>query len=214
MATVNDLTQIERDLQQQLKQIEADKVQAAEQERQDKQGRLKAHEDRAASYRRQATKALDETEKRNLYSYAEEQDELATQLRIELGIVSEQQVIDQLEQQKYELKQKTARKINRLFIKSVIAFALYLLADYVSGQMDVGFISFVLRSAGYVAYGVAATFGGCWLIGSLFYESISDYVVNVLPVEFWGISPTARLTILTALFSAILFFLANSLHAR
>ena len=209
MSTLDTLTTQEQQLKAQLEQINRDKEAAQQADYNEKLRQITVFENEAAGFRNQAAKAQTDADKQRLYRYAEMSDNDANALKIELGIVSEQQVQESTEQRIYAEKQRTQRKINALFIKSLLAFVTYLISDYASAQLELGFICFALKSVAQVAYCLSVAFGGCWLVGRLLFTYVSNYVFDSLRDDFNALAPTHKLLLLVALAAAILHFLAG-----
>ena len=206
MATLDDLTTKQAELQAQLAQLEADKKQAAEQERAEQLGLITVYENEAAGYRNQAEKANSETDKKQLYQFAADADEQAYQLRRELGLLPETEPANETERRK-QAKLRTLRKINALFIKAALGLVAYLFADFTSARLEMGFISFALKSLAQVFWFVSMAFGGCWLASVTLFGFVSYYGSNELSTDFRSLSPGVRLALLAGLLAAFLHFL-------
>lgn len=206
MATLDDLTTQEQQLQAQLAQLAADKEAAKQRDHDEKLGLITVYENEATGYRNQAEKATADDEKQRLYRFAELADEQANDLRRELGLVSEQQQQATTEERQQAAKLNVSRKINSLLLKSLFAFVSFLIADFTSARLELGFISFGLKSIAQVSYFLSVAFGGCWLACTILAGFVSQYVFTGLRTDFKSLSPTARLALLVALFAAILHF--------
>ncbi|CCH52351.1 hypothetical protein BN8_01347 [Fibrisoma limi BUZ 3] len=205
MKTFDELQADEQSLKAQLLKIEADKVEAAERQRAEQIDAIAQYEDQATAYRNQAAKAASEDDKKRLYQYAEDADEQALQLRKELGLLPDGLPTEAERVQAKKLK--TLRSINGLLLKAMFAFVAYLFADFTSGKLEMGFISFALKSTAQIFYCITAALGSVWLVCISLYAFVSGYCVNDLKTDFQSLSPTARLSVLAALLAAILHFL-------
>ncbi|GAB3754581.1 hypothetical protein [Spirosoma pomorum] len=208
MTTVELNTQ-EQALQEQLRQIALDKENAAKQEYQDKLDAIAAHEDGANAYRNQAAKALTDDDKKRLYQYAETEEQLAAELRVQLGIITPEQLQDDVSERQHQQRQATWRQINGLFFKALLALVAFLISDYASAKLEEGFLSFALKSVAQIAYSLSGVFGGCWLVCIILFGYVSTYAVSDLVNDFRETKPAVRLAILTALFAAILHLLTG-----
>jgi len=209
MATTVELNTQEQELQERLRQIAFDKEQAAKQEYQDKLDAIARHEDNAATYRNQASKALTDDDKKRLYLYAETEEQQAAELRVQLGIITPEQLQDDVSERQYQLRQATARKINGLFFKALFALVAFLLSDFASAKLEEGFFSFALKSTAQIAYCLSGVFGGCWLACTILSGYVSTYTLNDLESDFRDTSPAVRLGVLVALILAIIHLLTG-----
>lgn len=206
MTTLQDLTNQESQLKAQLAQLENDKIQAAENAKQEKLGLITIYEAEANGYRNQAAKATSDSDKRKLYGFADNADELANELRAELGLVQ----LANVENKEQSAKYKTLRKVNSLLIKAVFSLIAFFIADFTSARLEMGFISFALKSLAQIAYSLSAVFGGCWVGCITLFSFVGNYGYNDLKHDFRDTSPTVRLCVLAFLLASVLYFLANS----
>ncbi|QHV97573.1 hypothetical protein [Spirosoma endbachense] len=209
MATLDDLNTQAAQLEAQLAQIETDKRQAAEQERAEKLGLITVYENEAQGYRNQAEKAQTDDDKQRLYRFAAQADNHANELRKELGLVSDEQLQasneEQIEAQHHQVK----RRINRLFLQSAFALAGFFLTDFTSARLEMGFMSFVLKSVGSICWTLSVALGGCWLACITVFGFVSAYGYSRLPTDFKSLTPGVRLAILAGLLAAFLHFLSS-----
>ncbi|GAB3282445.1 hypothetical protein GCM10027347_58760 [Larkinella harenae] len=209
MATLNEISIKQQQLEEQLKQLENDKNKAAQAEREEKLGLITAYQNEAQGYRNQAVKAESDTDKQRLYGFAERADRNANELRVELGLISEEQFQATTEELQQEEKNKVRRKINGLLIKAAISFLAYLISDYSSSQLELGFICYALNSIAQICYCIAVVYGGCWLVGTLLFGFVSTYAFTDITGDFRNLSSVQKLFFLAALLAAILHFLAS-----
>ncbi|MVM34877.1 hypothetical protein GO755_32915 [Spirosoma sp. HMF4905] len=206
MATLQDLTNQETQLKAQLAQLETDKIQAAEQAKQQKLGLITTYENEAAGYRNQAAKANSDDDKRKLYGFADHADELANELRAELGLVP----LAGEENNEQFTKNETLRKVNSLLIKAAFALVAFFVADFTSARLEMGFTSFALKSVAQIAYSLSAVFGGCWVACLLLFGFVGSYGYTDLKHDFRDTNPAVRLGVLAFLLASVLYFFANA----
>lgn len=209
MTTVADLDTQEQQLKDQLDRIAENKKAAVIQERREKEGLITVYENEAQGYRNQAEKITNDADKQRLYGFAAESDRHALELRVELGLVSEQQVkADNAEREQAEFY-KTTRKINALLFKALLSFGGYLIVDFTAGQLQVWFLSYVLTSFAKVFHTLFFAFGGVWVVCKMLFYFVSNYTYTTLKSDFKSLSPGHRVAILAALMASVFIFLSG-----
>lgn len=209
MKKTENLSSLEENLRQQLEEIEAQKKQALEQEKQEKQGLIAVYLNEAAGFRNQASKTTDDAEKQKLYSFAENSEREAKLLQVELGIVSEETFIQETEEKKEKDKLSIIRKINGLFLKCFFCLAAFFLSDFTSSHIEAGFFSFILKSISQLAWFLSLAFLGIWLACSILFRFVSEYILLNVRNDFKAISPGVRIGFLTVILAALLHFLTS-----
>ena len=195
------------ELQARIAKIEADKLAEQERERNEKLGLITVYENEAIGYRNQAAKAVD-SDKRKLYSFANDAEKMANELKQELGIEptnNAQYEPNLLEQ----TKQVTYRLINSLIVKAVAALLLHFATHFIWGLLDVGIVAYVLHTLDNVLLLMSVAFGGSWLVCSILMAYFSDYVMSDLIEDFRGLTPFQKLAILAGLAFALLNFFSK-----
>lgn len=206
MSTVQEITSQEQLLKSQLAQLEQAKVNAANEERQQKIDSISNYENDAISFRNQAEKANTDDDKKSLYSYADDADQKAFALRQELGLVSENEQFAIVDKRKLA-KLKAFRNLNSLLIKAAFSLLFFFITDFTAGKLDTGFFTYVLQSVSQILYFMATAFGGAWLVCSILFYFVSSYISNDLERDFKGLKPSLKIAVLVALIIALLHFL-------
>jgi len=212
---VQDFTTQEETLRAQLAELNAQKQAAVEREKQEQLDAIARYEDEATAYRNQAAKATTDDDKRKLYQYADDCEQMAAELRVQLGIVTPEQLRESVSEKETAIRNATARKINALFFKALAALLVYMFADLASSKVDMpGFFSASLKGFSEIAYTISGVFGGCWLMLTVLSAYVGTYTAKELGSDFKNTTPAVRLGVLAVLAFAILNLLTAFLsHA-
>lgn len=206
MQTVQDLTTREQEIEQELKTIADQKKQAVIAEKEAKLDLIESLETQAKNFRLEALEAKTEDAKKELYNFAAENQNAANALREELGLAVEVEVQDESEVLKEE-KQKTERKINSLLWKALFSLGGFFIADFAGGKLEGGFFPYVLKYFASISYFIATAFGGSWLVCTILFYFISDYISKDFAREFSELKPVYRIALIATMILALLLFL-------
>lgn len=200
------------DLKAKLDEIETQKRAAIERQRAEQLDKLAEFEELGESYRNQAEKAAI-ADKALLYRYADDADEQAFQLRKELGILPEN--VNTPDERGKAESLRFHRRINSLFFASFFSLIAYFLSDFTAGQIETGFISYLLKYGALILFNISAACGGVWLASIVLQRFMPSYTPVNFKADFFAVSPAVRLSIIAAVFAAILYFLSSALpHAN
>ena len=211
MATVSEIENRLAEIDAQRQELETFKIQAAERERQQRLDELAALDEQATAYRTEAAKATDDAEKKRLYQYADESELAAVELRKELGLAEPDDAERVRLEQSKRRESTLTRPILALLKRAFLAYVAFMLGDYFAGILEVGFISFALKSIAQLAYLGGSVCFAFWLTGGvlrpLFYRYATDTLVN----DWMQAGPVIRLLVLSLLTVATLLLIGFAL---
>jgi Fe2+ transport system protein B len=197
----------ESELANQLESLKREREQAKQRAIDELKDQVVLHYQQAEAFRIQAEKSNSDSEKQRLYIYAQEQEDLAVTIRKQLGENIEQQPTKKLTP---SIDVAVARKVNGFAIRGLVSFLLYLIIDFIAGQIDVGFGSFALTMISQFLWFFASTFA----VYFLSFSAISGIMQSYLPdlVKDWKrASVNTRLLVAVILIVGLLIALVNNL---